>query len=238
MEEWNVPADEPLQIIDPTSSSPITICVDDIILTDPKKLTAHDLLQHQCTVAYFVQVLVDKKQDELQNHLDNIKEYLQWISKCSKNLATRIGQTLTKPSIEGITRSSYNFCRDSVQCTRFYDLSNKPTCNYHHYVHAQLKSDVDSVIRYITQYTDKNETLDIKNIVSSIKTICFVTRHMAKEIHYFHNVISDLVPGNNVSEAYHRNNLFKNPRTPKKPKTLSIHCTNRFSPLMDKANEV
>lgn len=232
MEEWNIPTDEPPQIIDPTSPSPITICVDDIILTDPAKLTAHDLLQHQCTVAYFVQVLTEKKLAEISDHLENIQEYLYWISKCSKNLANRIGQPLHKQPYTGITRSSYNFCRDSVQCSRFYDLSHKPTCNYHHYVHAQLKMDVDSVIQYITQYSTGGGELDTKNLLSSIKTICFVTRHMAKEMHYFHNVIADMTLDSNASELYHRNNLIRQPRLPKKPKEPTIRCNNRFSPLM------
>lgn len=228
-DSWDMPPDEPLQIIDPKNPTPVTICVDDIVLLDPSKISSHDLLQHECTVAYFIQVLMSKT-DSISEQLRNIKEYFQWISSSSQVLAERIGQPLIKPLTDSIIRSSYNFCPQSTQCTRFYSRSS-PSCPHHHYVHSQLKLDIDSVIRYIETCLTTDQETDVNNLYSSVKTICFVTRHMAKEIAYIHYITK------NMSEQFHRNNEQKTNKPKKTRRTKpeieehKIVCNNRFSAL-------
>ena len=200
------------------------VYIEDILNKDINKLDANDIIHYQCSVAYFIQVLIEgsniNKIKSIKTHdseltidkLNDIVSYLKWISDACKILATRIGQELTnyvfvdKPSI---VRSSYNFCTKYTQCKNFYSKQDVPTCKEHHYVHSLLKYDIDSVITFL-EYFIKNEINinkdDINNLYLSVKTICFVTRHMYKEISYIHYVTK------NNSEVFHRNNpidLFK-----------------------------
>jgi hypothetical protein len=175
--------------------------------------------------------------------IDKIKDiisYLEWISKSSEILANKIGQELLiyqfsrvprdhaqseaprdsrKPMI---VRSSYNFCTKYTQCKNFYNKFDTPTCREHHYVHSFLKYDVDSVITFLNYMITNNINLirdDFNNVYLSVKTICFVTRHMAKEMSYI-----DFVTKNNA-DAFHRNNpidLSKKKNITRKP----VHFSN------------
>lgn len=223
MDEWSIPHDSPYQVIDPSNPISNVIYVDDIILIDPSIHTVNDLLQYECMVSSFVKALVDKKID-IQNHLKNIRDYLAWISECSKNLARRINQPIYDVEHTYITRSSYNFCKDFVHCERFYNEQKKPSCNYHHFVHSQLKLDVDSVVQYIDNHLKTGGVLDAKNLVLSIKTICFVTQHMVSEMNYICSMCD-------APEMFHKHNPIKTKKQKKKAKVIPIKCTNRFSPL-------
>lgn len=223
MDEWSIPHDSPYQIIDPNNPIPNVIYVDDIILIDPSMHSVNDLLQYECMVSSFVKSLVEKKLD-LSDHLKNIRDYLHWISICSKNLAHRINQPICEIDHVYITRSSYNFCKDFVHCERFYNSQKKPSCNYHHFVHSLLKSDVDSVVHYIDNYLKSGGNLDVKNLVLSIKTICFVTQHMVSEMNYICHMCDN-------PEMFHKHNSIKTKKKKAKAKVMPIKCANRFSPL-------
>lgn len=195
------------------------ICIDDILIKDPSTLMSNEIILHECSISYFVQLLVEgstnkNKTYKISNNdltldkLSTIIEYFQWISLASEILAKRIGQELlvynhdtnNKPLI---IRSSYNFCTKNTQCKNFYSKQNIPSCREHHYVHSLLKYDIDSVISFLIYVTKNNLEMtkeEIDNLYLSIKTICFVTRHMAKEIRYIDHFTK------NNSEYFHRNN--------------------------------
>jgi hypothetical protein len=69
-----------------------------------------------------------------------------------------------------------------------------------------LKNDVDSIINYLTHALTNKIELSLESVNDfqlSIKTIGFVTKHMAKEI----RLVDIKTMGN--SELYHRNNISK-----------------------------
>ena len=194
------------------------INVDEIIAKCPESLSSNDLIHNVCSIAYFVQVLMEgsanNKFKSLKTFntdlsLEKIKsiiDYLRWISTISETLAKRIGQEIMCYKNEGIPviiRSSYNFCTKYTQCKNFYSIRETPVCREHHYVHSLLKYDVDSVImflEYIVKNTITMTNEELNNLYLSIKTICFVARHMGKEISYIDHVTK------NNSEKFHRNN--------------------------------
>lgn len=200
--------------------------IDEIIAKCPNSMSSNDLIHHECSISYFVQVLMEGsssnkfKTIKSFNHdltiekMASIVEYLKWISNVSDILAKRIGQDqithkyeFTKnnkgQNIPVIVRSSYNFCTKYTQCKNFYSTRDKPCCKEHHYVHSLLKYDVDSVITFLEFVIKHNVSIsneDLNNLYLSIKTICFVARHMGKEISYIDSLTK------NNSEIYHRNN--------------------------------
>ncbi|XWV26634.1 hypothetical protein QJ857_gp0427 [Tupanvirus soda lake] len=195
------------------------ISVEDILTKDPNSLTSYELIKYECSIAYFVQVLMEgstnnNKIKSVKSHdseltfdkMQSIVEYLTWISLSAETLAKRINQELLvyKPDPKPcIVRSSYNFCTKYTQCKNFYSKHETPNCKEHHYVHSLLKYDVDSVIVFLNYVIKNGLTMtkeELNNLYLSIKTICFVTRHMAKEISYI-----DYITKNN-SETFHRSN--------------------------------
>ncbi|AVL94628.1 hypothetical protein ma242 [Moumouvirus australiensis] len=190
--------------------------IEDIIKKNQNKLSSNELIQDESSVAYFIQMMIESVTKIKSSETNNLKlteekivsiiEYLDWISKTCEILANRINQNIIKfipDKIPTIIRSSYNFCAAFTQCKKYYKKNEDPTCEEHHYVHALLKYDIDSVISFL-KYIIKNKLLltddDSNNLYLSIKTICFVTRHMAREISFIEYLTK------NNSEEYHRNN--------------------------------
>lgn len=201
--------DEDLQVVN----------VEDILKKNPIDMRSRDIMQDQCTLAYFIQVLFEgsssKRDINDDEKMNDIILYLQWITDSADILADRIGQEKIEYVIENppkIIRSSYNFCSKYTQCKKFYERKNthdssekdnESSCDEHHYVHCLLQHDVKSLINFIKYIVDGKynlTTVDNQNIYSSIKTICYVTRRMAKEISYI-----DYYTKQN-SEIYHRDN--------------------------------
>lgn len=245
------------------------LVVDEIVEKDPKNLSSNIVIQLECSLVCFIQALIDgsitKNKIKTAKSYDNdltfekiksIIEYLTWISNASKILANRINQELIvnntnsidKPSI---TRSSYNFCTGYTQCKNFYNRNEIPTCQYHHYVHSLLKSDVDSIINFL-DYTIQTKTdiskEELNNIILSLKTIIFVTRHMAREISYINFITknnSEIFHRANPIEPYKKNlkniNTMRNKKKTKTKKHTSqkkydnykIKTNNRYSSLLD-----
>jgi hypothetical protein len=214
-----------------------SICIDDVILMDSKKISSVLLMKYQCLIAYFIQMIMENNQKKIvPEKMETIIEYLRWMSNASEVLAKRIGQQISKTefdikskNIPSIVRSSYNFCTKTTQCKNFYSKNEKPTCKEHHYVHALLKPDIDSIMNFIEYHVYHNIQIseeDEQNLYLSIKTICFVARHMAKEIHYI-----DYVTKNN-SEIYHRNNpceFFKKKVQRKQPEIKKGKRENKIA---------
>jgi len=200
------------------------IFVEDMIKKDPNDLKALHIMQYESSIAQFIRGLMDgnqpnkirtiKKCDLIDfDKMSDIIEYLKWISNASKILAERIGQELiihdSSNSTPKIIRSSYNFCSKYTKCKNYYnfdDPTTQVTCNEHHFVHSVLKNDIDSIINYLTYALTNKIELSLENVNDfqlSIKTIGFVTKHMAKEI----RLVDVKTMGN--SELHHRNNIFK-----------------------------
>lgn len=199
-------------------------CIDEIIEKTPRDLGSCELIQMQCSVACFIQSLTEKKISNASSKANagdfrqpssglivferedtaSVLEYFQWISRSSLELAARIGQTIITPAPgKEILRSSYSFCPRSTHCKFFYSKVEAPTCQHHHFVHALLKHDVDSVINYLNHILKLSGTItmiEISNLNSSINTICYVARRMSKEISF----IDQRTEGG--SEQFHRDN--------------------------------
>lgn len=198
------------------------VCIEDVFNKDIVLLTSCELIQDEFHISCFIQALMEgpvsnkpktlkiSESDVTVDKLQNMIGYLQRISMISELLANRIGQELivnmnsySFGEIPSIVRSSYNFCTKNTQCTNFYNKCKAPSCTEHHYVHSILKYDTDSVIAFL-QYIIKNNlsitNSEISDLYLSIKTICFVTKHMAKEINYINYITK------NNSETFHRNN--------------------------------
>ena len=212
------------------------IFVEDIIKKNPNELKAVQIMQYEYSLVQFIRGLIDgnqpnkirsiKKHDLIDfDKMADIIEYLKWISESCKVLAGRIGQELiTYGQTEmppKIIRSSYNFCSRYTKCKSFYNFERQVpvTCDQHHFVHAILKNDVDSIISYLSYVLINRTELSLDNVNDfqlSIKTIGFVTKHMAKEI-----CLIDIKTKNN-SELYHRNSAPKKV----KPRHVPIkqHC--------------
>ncbi|AGF85522.1 hypothetical protein QJ854_gp260 [Moumouvirus goulette] len=199
--------------IEPTDKQ---MFIEDIIKKNQVKLSSNELIQDESSVAYFIQMMLESvTKIKLQENgtlklneekINSIIEYLEWISKTCDILAKRIKQTTINyapDKIPSITRSSYNFCAAFTQCKKYYKKNEDPICEEHHYVHSLLKYDIDSVIAFLKYITKNKLSLsdeDSNNLYLSIKTICFVTRHMAREISFIEYLTK------NNSEEYHRNN--------------------------------
>jgi hypothetical protein len=193
------------------------VCVDDIIKCNTENMPTVQLIRHQCSVIYFTRILIENtalfKQNEDENDREKLKsicEYLEWMSMTSFIMANKINQKIINYMHEPdkkphVIRSSYNFCGNNTRCKNFYNCQ-QITCREHHYVHAIVKHDIDSIISLIKYYLDSNEKMleeDFNELHRSIKTICFVVRHMVKEISYI-----DYITKNNAEQS-HRNNPYQ-----------------------------
>lgn len=192
--------------------------VDKILETEPSvNSSTFDLIYYQYSISYFTQaVLNDSKKPDSENILtadkiEAITSYMLWISKSSKILATKIGQELYTDNITGLVRSSYNFCPNCSQCKNFYNKNEAPTCKFHHFVHSLMKYDVDSIIFFLRERKVEIRGEDFNNLCSSIKTVCYVTKRMFREIDIIRSI-----PRINY-EDFHRNNPFDMPKKKKQP---------------------
>lgn len=182
--------------------------IEDIIKIDPKKMILVELIQNQCNVAHYCQEFFEHiNKYEINNEmLNDLLIYLEWMYSVSSFLANLIGQQLIpfrSQKIPIITRSSYDFCEDYVACKNFYNEYPFATCKKHHYVHYLLNHDLSMLINFLKHVIDEQRFFSLQNINSmqiSLRTICYVTRHMSKEITYIYE------KRKNEYFKYHRNN--------------------------------
>lgn len=226
-------------------------CIDDIINYNINELSTLDILHYQSSISYFIQILIQEtllnkasNTNNIYDKLMNIINYLEWISVSSKKLSNDINQEIKSQVYtinHLISRSSYNFCSDNYKCKLFY-TNNNSSCSKHHYVHSLLNYDVESVIHFLKYIIENNLSLsetDTYNLYMSIKTICFVCRHMLKEMMYIDYLTE------NKSNEYHKNNIFqkknsfykiKKTNIPIKSKSTNlISYNNRYSALFNKS---
>src|SRR5579872_1864642 len=201
------------------------VYIEDILQKNLDLMSSNDILKDECWIITFTQQLLEGnnftkvktlKEHSMEFNIDKINDiitYLEWMSTASGLLAQRIKQETVNyvpenPLNPSIVRSSYNFCTKNTQCKKFYCRNETPTCNEHHYVHNVLKYDIDSVVYFLKHVLSEEPMptpladLDhlTQNLSLSIKTICFVIRHMSKEL----NCIDYVTKSN--SEVFHRSN--------------------------------
>jgi len=180
----------------------------EIINQNLESYSSRELLILECVVILYVQsFLLSNEKNVLDTHkIAEFNIYFKWLSHCCGILADRIGQKILiyyKKGTPRIVRSSYNFCLKNTQCKNFYSKLSAPSCKDHHYVHSLLKYDIDSIVNYLDYTIEKNTTIiddTYQNFCLSIKTLCYVLKHMEKELSY----IDFITKGK--SESFHRNN--------------------------------
>lgn len=188
------------------------IYVEDLINYDHYTMNSVQLINTEASIIHFTHTLYDniitvsKPETEfVKDIINDIISYLKWISDASAVLADRIKQDLTPINSDHttISRSSYNFCKKTQQCKNFYNLDTKPTCKDHHYVHCLVKHDVDSLIQFLVNCNTDDIFLkkNIESITTTLKTILFVIKHMAKEINFIDHFTQ------NKADQFHINNL-------------------------------
>lgn len=213
------------------------ICVDDIIVKNYMEMKTMDILNYQSNVIHYVQILFDQKEGD--DVIKTIIEYLTWIFDSSAYLAEKMGQKINPHdgNRNRIMRSFYKFCDKMTQCEAFYGCNNH-ICENHHYVHSLVNHDLKSLIEFLSNIVEMTEE-NRNECALTIKTMCFVIRHMAKEI----NFIDCATNGN--SEFYHKNKILtdtlKKNNTPSEnnlkykkyieKKSSFFHQKNRYSSL-------
>jgi hypothetical protein len=234
------------------------LSVDEIVKIEIDNCKSCELIEYQWLVSKYSQELFETMlkssdpENSNYNHQESIKislddenhekiksiiSYLKWISYTSSILANRIGQELltdTEHTGQYIVRSSYNFCDNTSSCKNFYHKTEKPICSDHHYVHSILRHDIDSVVSYLVKIENFNKfiyTDEFNNILSSMKTICFVSNHMRIEIEHVNFVTK------NNSEHFHRNNPFTIRKKNNNGRNINNHSdTNKFNNRNEKSN--
>lgn len=91
------------------------------------------------------------------SNIYNIIPYLKWMLQAMKELTFSIQQEAYILSLKTnyITRQSYQFCPNGGNCDNFYLSNNeKEDCTHHHYVHALLYNDINSLLNFLLH---KNE---------------------------------------------------------------------------------
>lgn len=175
----------------------------DILSKDPSKLGELEILQFQNYMSSYIYKIIEYNITLIQknNHfkyitgekgkyidtktLKTIVNYLGWIKEGCIVLSSKIGQNIKSKQIEfkKTGRSSYNFCGKYINCSNFYS-SDENTCNSHHYTHSLLYGDIMSTITFIKKFMISKD-IDKKTLEEfqlSMKTICFVTKHMYNEL--------------------------------------------------------
>lgn len=176
------------------------IYIEDIIEKKINILDSDTLLQYIYIVSQFIKIFLEKSyydnflctdDNVFMEKIQNIIECLHWMSMTCSELAGRINQKIIdyipnhKNNILSISRSSYNFCEKYIQCENFYNKNSIPTCKNHHYVYPLLKYDIESIkicLKSINNSYFETFTKFYNELMISINTICFVSRHMAKEL--------------------------------------------------------
>lgn len=213
------------------------LCIDNIVNDGIDDKTPMELITSQQHILYYVNALFNNCVDSGDKEIvEEIVRYLDWSCTVSKHLADSINQELPYVSMDTvINRSSYNFCDDTAQCKLFY--SDEPArCKSHHYVHSLLYKDTTSLKNFFSHYITDKQKLGYEDSVNcrlSIKTLCYVSRHMANEI----ACIDYITKGNSAKK--HCNNIVNRQKTQPSKKKIkkqekqsnNITSSNRFSTL-------
>jgi hypothetical protein len=207
--------------------------VEDIIEIDYKKLSPLKIMFYQISIISFLRILISAfDEDNFAEHRDAICEYISWLQNSSEFLAKKINQDVHR-NIDTcrIIRSSYNFCIDGFQCTKFYKKNGN--CSYHHYTHNMVSKDIISLHNFIRNNSEYSNQ-DLNEIVSSIRTIQYVINHMFSELKNSKKKYDD------YELYYAKNNVYNNNNTlakfsMKKIPIVNNKCitNNKFSILSE-----
>lgn len=179
------------------------IYIEDILLLDINQLDSITLINYNTCCIYFAQKIFIDFGDKIDIIISDILTYLIWMSNTSSLLARKIMQPkIYKDKNKNIiSRSSYIFCDETVDCKKFYGKSE--SCKKHHYVHSIVKNDIDTLITFIQNKIGNNISFsdnDKIDILISLKTIYFVFSHMSREANYINNL-------HNNFDNVHKNNI-------------------------------
>lgn len=142
------------------------------------KLSSLDLLKEE-----YALVKLFSKYSLQQNDYDVkfLLKILNLLYVISNELAERIKQqkiTHKKRKDRDIMRCSYKFCNFKSNCKYHY---GKKKCNSDHFVHNMVSADLDNLIDFFQNKTEKEFTSN-KEVIKSINTILYVISHMESEL--------------------------------------------------------
>jgi len=142
------------------------------------KLSSLDLLKEE-----YALVKLFSKYSLQQNDYDVkfLLKILNLLYIISNELAERIKQqkiTHKKRKDRDIMRCSYKFCNFKSNCKYHY---GKKKCNSDHFVHNMVSADLDNLIDFFQNKTEKEFTSN-KEVIKSINTILYVISHMESEL--------------------------------------------------------
>lgn len=164
-------------------------CIDELIDIE--------ILKSASLVARSLKYRVTKKMsDDQKSALNWIIQSAGWLLDSMQIMTTRLSQIIdvdedldknreVKKSDDTIGRNSYKFCEFGHNCTFNYSSSqsaSKRDCYSQHYVYPLVKSDIENLIDHIASRITNNESVIIKEIVTSINTITYVINHMYNEL--------------------------------------------------------
>lgn len=142
------------------------------------KLTSLELIKEE-----YNYVKLFSKYSLQQNNYDInfLLKILNILYKISENLRNRIKQPKIVHKFKKdkpIMRCSYKFCNFKSDCKFYY---NKKKCNSDHFVHNMISADLDNLIKFFKNKSDKSNTNN-KEVIKSINTILYVICHMKGEL--------------------------------------------------------
>lgn len=145
---------------------------------DFEKFDEKSILKYQLYVSSqlkkYVTTCIEKSNDfDVELHLPK----LEWLYKSSVVMAKKRCQKEIKFKRKSntIQRNSYEFCEFGNKCEN--KLGNK--CTKKHYVYNYACCDILELIEYLLNSNNKK---NMKEIFTSINTICYVFNHMYEEI--------------------------------------------------------
>ena len=142
------------------------------------KLSSLDLLKEE-----YALVKLFSKYSLQQNDYDVkfLLKILNLLYIISNELAERIKQQKIihkKRKDRDIMRCSYKFCNFKSNCKYHY---GKKKCNSDHFVHNMVSADLENLIDFFQNKTEKEFTSN-KEVIKSINTILYVISHMESEL--------------------------------------------------------
>lgn len=160
-----------------------TLSISEIIEIDytKSKLSELEILKYQTYIASQIKkyILTCVENNEIQHDILQHIPKLEWLLSTSSYLSNKrnLKEIKTKrKSCDGIQRNSYEFCEYNHNCT--YNKNGK--CTKKHFVHNYVNSEIFELIRYLSN--DKIKNKNIKEIYTSINTICYILNHMKEEL--------------------------------------------------------
>lgn len=151
---------------------------DDKKIDELLKLSSLELLKEEYEL-----VKLFSKYSLQQNDYDVkfLLKILNLLYEISNELAKRLKQQKIIHKIRkdrNIMRCSYKFCNFKSNCKYHY---GKKKCNSDHFVHNMVSADLENLIDFFHNKSEK-EFINNKEVIKSINTILYVISHMESEL--------------------------------------------------------